>query len=204
MVTTCLNEPTDDALIESARQGDSGCFGILCERHRARIWRIAASVADGADADDIAQDAVIRAYEALSRYRADAPFGAWLSRITVNAAHDHRRSAWKRRVRSLADVREGAGPSLDAEELAMGRHTQRQIRRAVADLPERERVPIWLHYFDGFTVAEIARLSGEPEATLRSRVRSGLRRLGKSLSGWDGTSEVRDGGGLREADRCRI
>jgi hypothetical protein len=62
------------------------------------------------------------------------------------------------------------------------RDTQRRVREAVAALPTRERVPIWLVYFEGFTLAEVARLEGVPESTLRSRTQAGLRRLGTALS----------------------
>ncbi len=55
------------------------------------------------------------------------------------------------------------------------------MRQAVAGLPERQRVPIWLHYFEGFSLAEVARLESAPEATIRSRVRAGLRRLSLAL-----------------------
>src|SRR4051812_6513784 len=66
-----------------------------CEGQRARVWRIASSVAKGADAEDLAQEAVIRGFRAFSSYVGEAPFEAWLCRIAVNVAHDYRRSAWK-------------------------------------------------------------------------------------------------------------
>ena len=61
------------------------------------------------------------------------------------------------------------------------RELQRRVRQAVAALPERQRSPIWLHYFEGFPMVEVARLERAPEATVRSRVRAGLRRLSFSL-----------------------
>lgn len=191
---------TDDRLLQLALWGDAAAFGRLCERHRDLVWRVAASVADGSAADDIAQDTVVRAYRALQSYRWEAPFPAWLCRIALNAAHDYRRSSWFRRVRFFDDISSHLTEERDPRAEAMGRITQREIRRAVASLPERERTAIWLHYFEGVSFAEIARLCGSHEATIRSRVKAGLRRLREGL----GDLEPEAGGaGLREAEPCR-
>jgi RNA polymerase sigma-70 factor (ECF subfamily) len=172
----------DAELVNQARAGDTRSFALLCERHRLRVWRIATSVARGSDAEDIAQEAVLRAFRALSTYHGRAPFEAWLCRIAVNVAHDYHRSAWRRRVTLSEEPRvEGEATAASAEEEMERRELQRRVRQAVASLPEKQRIPIWLHYFEGFPVAEVARLEGSAEATVRSRVRAGLRRLAVSL-----------------------
>jgi RNA polymerase sigma factor (sigma-70 family) len=172
----------DAELLRKAVAGDDRSFVALCERHRARVWRIAVAVAGGAEAEDVAQEAVIRAYRALKTYQGDAPFAAWLCRIALNAARDYQRSAWRRRVLLFerfpsAGEERGDSPEREVER----RDLQRRVRRAVATLPESQRVPIWLHYLEGFSLAEVARLEKVPEATVRSRVRAGLRRLSLSL-----------------------
>lgn len=193
------NTRTDEQLLQLALTGDSLAFGRLCERHRAVVWRVAASVADGSVADDIAQDTVVRAYRSLRSYRREAPFAAWLCRIALNAAQDYRRSSWFRRVRLFDDAPSLAAAQRDPTLEAMDRLTQRAIRQAVAALPERERTPIWLHYFEGFSVAEIARLCDTPEATVRSRIKAGLRRLRPRLG--DIETEALPAG-LKEAELC--
>lgn len=174
-------QPTAD-LVARARAGDTEAFVTLCDACRGRLWRIAASVARGADQEDLAQEAIIRAYSSLRSYRGDAPFEAWLCRIALNLSHDYLRSAWKRRV-SLSDSlpEEGAETTESAEREAERREVQRRVRQAVACLPEHQRVPIWLHYFEGFNLAEVARLEKASEATIRSRVKAGLKRLSLSL-----------------------
>lgn len=168
-------------LVDRTLAGDAEAFVELCERHKSRIWRIATSVARGADAEDLAQDVVVRAYRALRTYQGHAPFAAWLCRIAVNAAYDYQRSAWQRKVLLFDHVgnEEETTESLEGE--VERREVQRRVRSAVATLPDPQRIPIWLVYFEGFSIVEVARLEGAPEATVRSRMRAGLRRLSLSL-----------------------
>lgn len=170
----------DPELTAQALAGDRQSFVHLCDLHQDRLWRIASCVARGADAEDLAQEAIVRAYRALGSYRGDAPFEAWLCRIALHAAHDYLRSAWRRRVTLCERLPDGESESLEGE--VERRELQRRVRQAVASLPEAQRAPIWLHYFEGFPLAEVARLEGAPEATVRSRVRAGLRRLSLSLA----------------------
>lgn len=176
-----LGEPLPDtALVARAMAGDAEAFVELCESHKTRIWRIVTSVARGADAEDLAQEVVVRAYRALRTYGGQAPFAAWLCRIAVNAAYDYQRSAWQRRVLLCDQVgSDEEGESLDGE--IQRREVQRRVRSAVATLPDQQRIPIWLVYFEGFTIVEVARLERAPEATVRSRMRAGMRRLSLSL-----------------------
>jgi RNA polymerase sigma-70 factor, ECF subfamily len=178
-----LKEPRpDEELITGALQGDERAFVTLCERHRSRMWRVVQSVARGADAEDLAQEVVIRAFRALRTFRREAAFEAWYCRIALNVAHDHQRSAWKRRVLLFDLVPEGRSAPGDCPEGKVQlRELQRRVRQEVAGLPEAQRVPIWLHYFEEFSLTHIARLEGVPESTLRSRIRAGLRRLSLSL-----------------------
>lgn len=193
-----VEDPEVRDLLDRARRGDSAAFARLCERYRSRLWRVVSSVTrGGADTEDLAQEAILRAWSSLRSYRGEASFEGWLCRIALNAAHDYQRSAWRKRVflwdRSpLADSggqEEGAtslpgggslvSPSPHGE--AERREVQRRVRTAVASLTTKERVPIWLIYFEEFSLAEVARLEGVPESTLRSRVRAGLKRLERQL-----------------------
>jgi RNA polymerase sigma factor (sigma-70 family) len=172
----------DQELVTRALSGDLQAFVELCGRYEARVWRIAASVAWGPEVEDLAQEAVIRAYRSLGSYLGQAPFDAWLCRIALNVARDYQRSAWRRRVllvdRPPLTGNEGAlSPEAEVER----RDLQRRVRQAVAALPASQRVPIWLHYLEGFTLAEVARLERAPETTIRSRLRAGLRRLSLCL-----------------------
>jgi len=187
----------EQSLLARARRGDSSAFAHLCEKYRQRVWRVVATVTrGGADTDDLAQEAIVRAWCAFGSYRGEASFESWLCRIALNAAHDYYRSAWRRRVflwdRRSSGSDENNNDSSDWSERepalspsphseAERREVQQRIRTAVATLNARERVPIWLIYFEEFSLAEVARLEKIPESTVRSRVRAGLKRLERVL-----------------------
>ncbi len=169
-------------LAARAMAGDQEAFSTLCERSRNRLWRIVSSVAPGPDREDLTQEAIVRAWCAVRTYRAEASFEAWLCRIALNTAHDYQKSAWKRRIRFWqTDTPPDTTASESLERLAERRAAQRRVRQAVAALPTPQRVPIWLHFFEEFSLAEVARLECTAESTVRSRVQAGMRRLAHEL-----------------------
>ena len=186
----------DIDLIEKAKAGDPAAFVELCDRYRPHVWRAVNSVARGPDAEDLAQDAFVRAFSSLKRFRGEASFASWICRIALNAAHDHQKSAWRRRTVLAEPAEEGCDLSGSAEAEAMQRETARNVKLAVARLPEKLRTPIWLHYFEETSFAEIARLEGSSESTIRSRIKAGLARLGVWLAELGSFEEppIRNGG----------
>ena len=186
------NDDSEERLLTRARSGDAEAFAALCERYRRRVWRVVSTVTkSGHEAEDLAQEAIVRAWTAFRAYRGEAAFETWLCRIALNAAHDYQRSAWKRKVWLFGGRPSGDG---DAEPLALPgeiapaphtdaerRESQRRVRAAVAQLKEPERTPIWMIYFEEFSLAEVARLENLPESTVRSRVKAGLKRLERIL-----------------------
>ena len=176
---------SDEDLLSRARQGDDEAFANLCERHRRRVWRTVSAVTRrGVDAEDLMQETFIKAYCALGSFRGEAPFSAYLTRIAVNVAHDFAKSAWRRRVQFWKENRPDE-PDLNAlsvDDTAAQDEVKRRVRRAVATLGPKERVPIHLIYFEEFSLAEVARLEGIPESTIRSRVKAGMRQLERQLS----------------------
>ena len=182
----------ESRLLTRARTGDADAFAALCEIYRRRVWRVVSTVTRNSfEAEDLAQEAIVRAWTAFRNYRGEAAFETWLCRIALNAAHDHQRSAWKRRVWLFSGRphTNGAEPTALPGEILPGPHgeaerreAQRRVRAAVANLKETERVPIWLIYFEEFSLAEVARLEGIAESTIRSRVKAGLKRLERVLN----------------------
>jgi RNA polymerase sigma-70 factor (ECF subfamily) len=179
----------DDAeLAALAAGGDPDAFGELVARHAPMARRVAYAVLeDQVDADDAAQDGFLSAWQAIGRYDARRSFRPWLMQIVVNAARDLRR---RRRVRSAEPLEYVAAasrddPAREAGALDLGD----RLREALATLPERQRLAVVLFDAEGYPQAEIARMLGIPEGTVKSDVFHGRRALRKVLGSvkeeWD-------------------
>jgi RNA polymerase sigma-70 factor, ECF subfamily len=173
----------DAALVAQARGGDRVAFGTLVDRYADQARRVARAVLqDPDDADDAAQDAFLAALVKLDQYDSTRPFGPWLMRIVANAATDRRR---RRKVRSAVSLDEGlvaggARPDVLAERaILLGR-----LRTALGELPERRRIAVVLFDVEGYSHAEIARVLGIPEGTVRSEVFHARRKLRALLADW--------------------
>ena len=173
----------DSRLVEQAQQGDTGAFGQLVGRYQDVAFRVAYLVAgDAADAEDIAQDAFIKAYAALDRFRPQAPFRPWLLQIVANEARNRRRSAGRRAhlaLRAAEDQRNAvsgdAAPSPEA--VAVASDERRRLLELVNSLAEDDRMVIASRYFLELSGEETAAALGIPEGTVKSRLSRALARL---------------------------
>lgn len=157
----------------AARGGDADAFGALVRRHERRAYAVArAIVTVHEDAEDVVQEAFVRAYQALDRFDPGQSFGAWLNRIVANAALDLAR---RRKVRAADELHDGvAGMFRDPGEAS---ELRQRLREALRTLPERMRAVLVLHDVEGFAHAEIGRLLGIPEGTARSDLHHARHRL---------------------------
>ena len=182
--------PEDDApLVVRARSGDVDAFGRLVRRHERGARALARSlVRDAAEAEDLAQDAFVRAYENLELLADPARFGAWLRRIVFGVCID-----WVRRFRPerwrTTDVADAAGaphdvPTAAADPLAQleREELEARVRAAVQALPERYRRPLTLYHLDGVRHARIAEALGVTVSTARSLVTRARQRLHADLA----------------------
>lgn len=173
---------SEAALVQAAQQGATEAFGELVRLHQRRAYAVArAIVGSHEDAEDVVQEAFLHAYRALDRFIAGQPFGAWVNRITANAAFDLTR---RRKVRAVEELPATlANPLFDPaeqDELRM------RLSDAVSRLSERQRAVVLLHDVEGFQHAEIGELLGIPEGTCRSdlhHARNTLRRMLENLRG---------------------
>ena len=169
----------DSELVEQARKGDVAAYEELVRRHRDLAYRTAYVVAGSADAEDATQEAFIKAYYALDRFRAGSPFRPWLLRIVANEAINRRRSA--RRQAGLA-LRSAEGrPPDDAvpspEGAALAQELQHELVAAVSELAPEDRLVIAYRYWFDLSEAEMAQALGCPRGTVKSRLSRALRRL---------------------------
>jgi RNA polymerase sigma-70 factor (ECF subfamily) len=175
-----VEPPTDERLIEATTAGDDEAFTELVRRHKRKVFRIAARfIKNNLELDDICQEIFIKVYQNIRKYRGDAPFEHWLSRIAVNACYDALR---KQRC-------EGQKVPLDdviflirdpASEEIPGDKAWDVLKHAFAKLRPEEQLVITLLHLEGKSVREVSALTGWSEANIKVRAfraRKGLRRI---------------------------
>ncbi len=171
----------DRALIGRAQRGDQAAFRALVERHQARAYGLALRITRSApDAEEVAQDAFVRAWLALPRFRGESSFATWLYRIVARRAFD-RAAALRARGGREADVDEAAALASGG---ALPRDLETEVRarrleRMVMALPEAQRAAVTLYYYGGHSVERVAETLAMPENTVKthlSRARAALRK----------------------------
>jgi RNA polymerase sigma-70 factor (ECF subfamily) len=183
-------EPSDDELLAAIARGEERAFGALVARHAGRARALALRLTrNAADADDLVQEAFSRAFTSAARWQAQGiRFSTWLHRVVVNLAADEGRKRRVRRSVTLDDVPETADGRPDASEALERGERAVALRRAIAELPERQRQALVLTYGSGLPNAEVATVLGisiEAVEAALSRARSALRREMRK-EGWIG------------------
>jgi len=172
--------PTDEELIARVLAGDETAYETIVARYGDYVYTIAVRiVGNDEDAEDVAQEAFVRAYRALPGFRGDSKFSSWLYRIATNRALTH----LKRRRRRVVTVGLDAGPRVEAGASEVGRGSERgpdrlvlddefrrEVRAAVLELPERYRVVVTLFYLEEKSYKEVAAILGIPMGTLKTHL----------------------------------
>lgn len=171
---------TDALLVERVRRGEVEAYGELVRRHMRRAFSIAYRIVrHREDAEDVVQDAFVRALERLDTLKRGRPFHPWFYRIVVNRAL----SCWRSRaVRAAEAVPEEAVGDSTPEGDAERSELRRRLAEALDALPESERIVVQLSELEGLTSAEIAEIVGEPAGTVRYRLHQARRRLRAALA----------------------
>ncbi len=153
-------------LVEAAARGDHEAFEVLATSAGDRLYAVARLILRTTDlAEDAVQEALVRAWRQLPSLRDPDKFDAWLHRLVVNACADQGRQLrrWSQQVRTLpldASISDDTGSVADRE----------QLERGFSRLKPDQRAVVVLHYYSGFSAAEIAGILGIPEGTARSRL----------------------------------
>ncbi len=167
------------------RAGDRTAFGHLVRRHAPVAKRMAVLWGAGADADDVVQDAFVKAYAALPRFRADGEFRGWLLTIVRNETRNLFRSRGRRAAREeLARLPQAdlAFDDDDPEEAALGAVRRRELLAEVRRLPVELREVVACRYLLELSEAETATALGIPAGTVKSRLHRALTMLRKEVA----------------------
>jgi RNA polymerase sigma factor (sigma-70 family) len=184
--------PQDDVLVARAREGDVGAFEALVTRYREIAFRVAwLVVRDRGDAEDAVQDAFVKAYYAMPRFRSGAPFRPWILRIVANEARNRSRAARRREgLRLRVAVHEGGTAAPSPEPSVLERTDAEALVLALERLPERDRLVLAYRYLLELSEAETAEMLGVRPGTVKSRLSRALVRLRGVLATSSSFTEV--------------
>ena len=170
-------------LVRRAMSGDREAFGQIMERYAGSARRLCRAILrDPEEADDAAQDAFLSAWLKLGQYDPRRPLAPWLMRIVANAAKDRRRRRDVRRTDELSESTPSAeaGPDRETDR----RLLEAELQDALDELPVRYRAAVVLYDVEGYSHAEIAKIIGVPEGTVRSDVFHARRMLRQAMDDW--------------------
>ena len=172
----------ENRLIERSRGGDARAYEDLVRLHQEPAFRVACVLTRSpADAEEAVQDAFVKAWGAIGRFRTGAPFRPWLLAIVANESKTSTRSAGRRHAWTARAVLEesvtGSTASPSAESVVIDAERRDELLARLADLPDRERLVLELRYLLDLSEAEMAAVLGCRPGTVKSRVSRALDRL---------------------------
>jgi RNA polymerase sigma-70 factor (ECF subfamily) len=169
----------DQALVERVQKGDKSAFDVLVLKYQNRIIQLVNRyVRDADEAMDVAQEAFLKAYRAIGRFRGDSAFYTWIYRIAINTAKNHLVASGRRPPGGDIDAQEaeqyeGAAGLREydtPERLLLKDEIQASIAKAIDSLPDDLRTAITLRELEGMSYEEIAQTMDCPIGTVRSRI----------------------------------
>ena len=172
-------EVTDKQLVAQVKKGDSRAFDMLVLKYQHRIMAlISRYVHDADEVQDVAQEAFIKAYKAVPRFRGDSAFYTWMYRIAINTAKNHLVSRSRRPPGTDVELEDaeyyeggGALRELENPENALfGNELKEVVEAAIGNLPDDLRTAVTLREFDGLSYEDIADIMDCPVGTVRSRI----------------------------------
>jgi len=168
-------------VIQHATLGDRNAQKIIFETFRVQIFRVVARIVGDSDADDVAQETFVTAFEKLSQFRCDSQFSTWLYRIAVNKAIRFKQNQARRATASLSDDHGACESVSNAEE------TSELVKLAMSKLDPELAIILQLKEIDGLSYAEISAIGGIPEGTVGSRLNRARKELRERLIalGWE-------------------
>jgi RNA polymerase sigma-70 factor (ECF subfamily) len=181
-MTESRPEPDDEDLMLAVRGGDREAFGRLVLRHQRVAWGTCFRFAgDAAEAEDLAQQAFLKIFEAADRYEPAASFRTYLYRVVTRLCLDHRE---RRKPSTGEDLSRARAPGAGPEEAAVERERGEAVRKALLELPARQRLAVILRYSEGLSLREAAAAMETTEKSVERLLARSREALAGSLGDW--------------------
>ena len=190
----------DSELVEQAQKGDAGAYEALVQRYQEVAFRTAYLITgEAAEAEDATQEAFVKAFYALARFRSGAPFRPWLLRIVANEARNRRKASGRGAQLALrvADDRPLGDAAPSPEEAVLAQEQRASLLQALNELREEDRLVLAYRYFFDLSESEMADALGCARGTVKSRLSRALSRLRAGLAGVFGSAPIDAGPGGR-------
>ena len=177
----------DELLLRRAQRGDPDAFEQLMTPLEKMIWRVCWHyTGDREAASDCGQDAMVRIWQGLSKYRGDCAFETWVYRVAANCCMDFLRKKKRDRSESIEPLREQgfdpADPKAGTEEQVVAADEHARLREGIAELPEEQREALVMTQLEGISYEEAAERLGVSEGTVKSRVNRAKSKLKEWLA----------------------
>ena len=167
MLSAMIVTADDSLLVDAARRGDVDAFEVLVRRYQEPVYRVALRMLGSeSDAQDAGQEAFIRAWRSLARFRGDSAFATWLYRIVTNRCLNV--LAARRPVESLTEAH--PDPGADPATIAEHRERFRAVADSILALPAEQRAALVLREFQGLAYEEVAEVLGVSPAAVKGRI----------------------------------
>lgn len=185
------NKTSDQLLVERVRAGDKSAYDLLVLKYQHKIVKlIMRYVRDPSEALDVSQEAFLKAYRALPKFRGDSAFYTWLYRIAINTAKNHMVAARRRPLEYASDIHDPENFEWHAslqdtdspEGQALSDELRRTVENAIGSLPDDLRTAIMLRELDGLSYTEISQAMDCPVGTVRSRIFRAREAIDKKIS----------------------
>jgi len=192
---------TDEVLVNMMLQGDKNAFCELIKRYEKQIYSLAYRLTNNPeDAKDLAQEAFTKIYLVLEKYDPSRPFFPWMYKVANNIIYSHLRSQKNKNNEISLDKVIDFSPLIPdkdnhPEEYSTTKETQRLVQQALAELPEKYRVPLVLKYLEDLSYKSIGEVLDLPVTTIETRLYRGKALLLKRLN------KIMEGGELYEVSR---
>lgn len=183
------HDPLELQAIDAVKRGDSSAYDYLVSKYLRRVISVAwGLVRNAADAEDLAQESFVKAYESIGRFTSGEPFGPWVYRIVTNLGLDLLKHRRRVKHEELTDSRP-APRSDEADLRATSGEIGSRIDKAIETLPEMQRLVARLYLVEQFEHTEIAAMTGLSEGTIRSHLSLARKKLREELADLYGTED---------------